>query len=109
MGLDLAELQAWIASSEEDDDEANGAGQDDSEDSGVEFLVWPENWTAVQLFVRCDTQWVWTMGACLGLDYARVEAVMRISGIPRRRQSELLDEIRIMERAALPLINRKST
>jgi len=87
-------------------DDASEGGEED-EDSGAEFLVWPENWAAVLLFCRCDTQWMWESGACTGLDYNRVEAVMRIDCIARSQRSDLLTDVRVLERTALPLINSR--
>ena len=34
-----------------------------------DFEVWPENWPALQLFLRVQTQWRATYGAYYGLDY----------------------------------------
>lgn len=109
LGLDATAVSTWLTAGEagDDDDAESADGEDDDEDSGAYFLVWPENWSALELFLRCDTQWVWTMGACTGLDYLRVEAVMRMDAIPRAARRSLLDDLRVMERAALPLINAR--
>jgi hypothetical protein len=70
------------------------------------FAVWPDNWTAVELFCSLATQWrVGAMGGFLGLDYPAVESVMRIRRLPER--AELFGAVQIMERAALPLLNQK--
>lgn len=46
----------------------------------------PENWEAVQLFLKCATQWRTSglSGIRTGLDYPSVEAVMRITGVRDR-------------------------
>lgn len=105
LGLDAAAVSAWIDAGEAGGDD--DAGSEDGEDSGIEVLVWPENWPALILFLKLETQWIWNMGACIGLDYLRVESVMRMRRIPRSQQEALLDDLMVMERAALPLINTK--
>ena len=76
---------------------------DDDADNGEHFDVWPENWPAAQLFVACASQWRMVAGmkavAYAGLDYAGVEAAMRLSGVPRRDRADLFDRIRVMEKA----------
>jgi Phage related hypothetical protein (DUF1799) len=105
LGVDAAATGAWLQAGEDDGDVADEADEDDDADSGVDFLVWPENWPAVVFFLKLQTQWVWTMGACTGLDYARVEAAMRMYRIARAQQAAMMDDLRVMELAALPLIN----
>ena len=39
------------------------------------FEVWPENWDAVLLFVRCQTQWRISMNGRAGLDYGALLAM----------------------------------
>lgn len=64
------------------------------------FVVEPENWPAVLLFLSLSSQWrVGGMGDFLGLDYAAVEAVMRIKQV--RGKSAVFDDLQIMERSAL--------
>ncbi|MES2207295.1 MAG: DUF1799 domain-containing protein [Pseudomonadota bacterium] len=73
--------------------------------------VWSENEHSVDLFFSLATQWRWTavgMGAsCLGLDYAGVDAVMRMQRIKQRK--EIFTDIQIMEAAALKCLNGKGT
>lgn len=71
--------------------------------------VWPEHVPALELFSRCDTLWrVAPMGGVVGLDYAGVEAVMRMAGVAEMSRLALLDELRVMESEAMGVINQKS-
>ena len=67
--------------------------------------VWPENWSAVQTFDRCLTQWRAGPSGVIGLDYAVVLEVMRLYDVPK--PAETLEKIRIMEAEALPLLRPK--
>jgi hypothetical protein len=46
------------------------------------------------------------MGGVVGLDYAGVESIMRMMGIHSGSRLLLLDELRVMESAAMQVINR---
>lgn len=76
-----------------------------------DFLVWDENWRAVTLFVGLATQWRLHLGMAgvyyQGLDYAAVEAALRLERIAPRDWPALFADLRVMERAALPLMNEK--
>lgn len=60
-------------------------------------------------FLACETQWRVVsagMGAVwLGLDYAGVAAWLRLKRFGLKRAGELMDDLIIMERAALPVLN----
>lgn len=74
----------------------------------ADFLVDADNWDAVELFVRCSTQWqIGPMGGMLGLRYEGVKVVLDVA-FPRKRHSEILASIQIMEQAAMAAINSKS-
>ncbi|GAA5231746.1 hypothetical protein GCM10025795_02320 [Verticiella sediminum] len=74
--------------------------------SGGDFEVWPDNWESVSWF--CDvvgTSWryIGGMGPVqrTGLDYTAVTALLRELVPKKRRRRELLEDLRLMERAAL--------
>lgn len=70
------------------------------------FEVFEENWPAVEIFLRLATQWrLGAMGGVFGLDYAAVEAVLRMLRTDNPR--EIFDSIQVMEYAALPVLNEK--
>ena len=39
------------------------------------FEVWPENWAALDLFLRCQTQWRTDNGKRIGLVYSELIAI----------------------------------
>lgn len=63
--------------------------------------VWPENWAAVEAFDRMGTQWRVGMSGPTGLDYAAIPAVFRFLRVPRDRQSNVFEDVRVMETAAI--------
>ncbi len=63
------------------------------------FIVVPEAWDAVRLFVACATQWrIGPSGRLLGLDYRAARAAARGLGI---RWKAVFGDLRIMEGEAL--------
>jgi hypothetical protein len=69
-----------------------------------DFEVWEENWSAVEMFLRCQTQWRTTMGGLLGLDYGAVAWLLRLYEVEDQRS--LLEDLQIMEAAVLIKINK---
>ncbi|MCV0424670.1 MAG: DUF1799 domain-containing protein [Roseibium sp.] len=71
------------------------------------FEVWRVNWKAVRSFLKISTQWQVVAGASgfvwIGLDYAAAAAALR--GRSDRAWRILLAELRIMEHAALDVLN----
>lgn len=61
----------------------------------------PENWEALQIFLRCATQWrhAGLAGMATGLDYPSVEAVMRMSGT--KDQVQTFSKLQLIEEEAL--------
>ena len=80
---------------------------DETQDEQEAFEVWAINWKAVTGFVTIETQWRVTgtpVGLCwLGIDYTAAAAALR--GRSRRKFRALLADLRIMEAAALPILN----
>ncbi|WP_082877826.1 DUF1799 domain-containing protein [Methylomonas koyamae] len=73
---------------------------DGFEQPATHFVVDPENWDTVMLFVSLGTQWrIGGMGDVIGLDYTAVDAVFRIRRIKNR--ASLFDGLQVMEEAAL--------
>lgn len=65
------------------------------------FEVWPENGPALELFLAAGTQWRHDRNGPTGLDYAAVEALMRLRRTRKRDRADLLADVQIMELAAL--------
>ncbi len=70
-----------------------------------EFGVWPENWPAVEMFLRVQTQWRTTMSGVLGLDYASVGWVLKLYEVQDQRS--LLEDLQVMEAAAMRVMNKQ--
>jgi hypothetical protein len=72
--------------------------------------VWPEHVEAVELFCALATQWRVAVGfggvMFLGLDYAALEAVMRLRGVRPKDRARLFGQLRVMEAAAAAVLNR---
>ena len=70
-----------------------------------DFAVWPENWPAVEMFLRVQTQWRTTMSGVIGLDYAAVRWLFKLYGVDEPRA--LLEDLQVMEAAAISVINKQ--
>jgi hypothetical protein len=66
--------------------------------------VLEENWAVVEMFLRLQTQWRTSMSGVLGLDYVAVEWMLRLYGVEDQRS--MLEDLQVMEGAALTLINK---
>ena len=77
----------------------------DERDEDV-FEIWPENAEALALFLACGTQWrMGPLGGVLGLDYQGVQAALRMMKV--KDIQTMFEDLRMMERAALEVLNRK--
>lgn len=62
----------------------------------AEFEVEPENWSAVCLFLRVQTQWtIGAMGYRVGLNYPGVECCARLSGVDLT--PDLFSQVQLLE------------
>jgi hypothetical protein len=67
-----------------------------------DFEIWHENWDAVMMFLRMQTQWTTTMAGYMGLRYDVLLAaggMFDLYNVENRR--EMLEDLQIMEAAAL--------
>ena len=71
-----------------------------------DFEVLEENWPVVEMFLRLQTQWRTTMSGLLGLDYGAVAWLLRLYEVEDPRA--LLEDLQVMEAAALLSISRSS-
>jgi hypothetical protein len=69
------------------------------------FEVWEENWQVVEMFLRVQTQWRSTMSGVIGLDYAAVQWLFKLYEVDDQRT--LLEDLQVMEAAAMSAINSK--
>ncbi|MCK5296137.1 MAG: DUF1799 domain-containing protein [Alphaproteobacteria bacterium] len=64
------------------------------------FIICPENWEALQLFLSCSTQWrIGFDGSVQGLDYQGVYSALLLMG--KQPNQDLFEKIRIMETEAI--------
>jgi hypothetical protein len=78
-----------------------------------DFEVWPENWPILTTFLALARQWRWVsagMGAPvrLGLDYAAVEPVFRLTGVKKKNRAETFAAIQLMENAVMEVENERA-
>jgi hypothetical protein len=82
------------------------------EDDG-QCEVWEENWDTLMVFLALQTQWRREIPAMSGqmiwhgLDYPAMESTLRMMG-HWKKAGEIFDGLRIMESAALPILNKPS-
>lgn len=90
--------------SDPDTDAYLGASREqDSDDTDLQ--LWPEHLETYALFAAMQTQWrVGTRGA-IGLDYGVLTPVARAIGLPRRGDKQRFADLRVMEAAALRMID----
>lgn len=69
--------------------------------------VWPDNWQTLEVFADLMSQWNVGMNGVIGLRYEALPLVLKLHGIKRKRQRELFDGLRVMERAAINEINKR--
>jgi hypothetical protein len=71
------------------------------------FEVWEENWPALEMFLRCQTQWRVGVNGVLGLDYGPVAWLFSLYSVEDPRS--LLEDLQVMEDAVLRTINKRSS
>jgi hypothetical protein len=71
-----------------------------------DFGIWPENWSVVEMFLRVQTQWRTTMSGVIGLDYAAVRWLFKLYDVEEPRA--LLEDLQVMEAAAMVVLNQRS-
>ena len=76
-----------------------------------DFEVWPENEEAIDVFLELGSSWDWVapgMGdpVRVGIRATEIESTLRVLGFRGARRIELFRDIRVMERAALEVLQR---
>lgn len=74
--------------------------------------MWPEHWDAMRLMQACLLQLELHLGAMGGAHYAPARAVnvqqeLHWLGLPRKRQAQVAQQYRVIEREALKLLNEQ--
>lgn len=71
-----------------------------------DFQVLPENWDAIDLFLRCQTQWNTSVGGVTGLNYASVLAI--IDMYKYADPVSVFEDLQVLEITAMSLLNKES-
>lgn len=69
------------------------------------FGVWEENADPVIMFMKLQTQWVITNGLVVGLNYQSVHFLFTINHVAE--PSKMMDDLQVMEAAALSILNKR--
>ncbi|MFJ2989952.1 DUF1799 domain-containing protein [Collimonas sp. NPDC087041] len=75
--------------------------------SGDFIEIWPDNLQAFEVFRAISTQWRVGPGGAVGLDYNLLPFVFRLQGIQEERQSDLFEDIRVLENEALVVMQER--
>lgn len=68
---------------------------------GDAIVVWPDNESAVNVFMAMSTQWRVGVAGPVGLDYGALPAVLRLAGVARSTWSDVFNGLRWLESGAL--------
>lgn len=93
LGIDADAAAAWLAQQEAENEAAC---------SDQTFVVWPQNWRTVLLFLKLQTQWRRLPdGALDGLRWEAVDLALRRARPPLEEQDLVFDQLIAMEHAAV--------
>tara|TARA_R110000851_G_scaffold225432_1_gene378275 strand:- start:141 stop:434 length:294 start_codon:yes stop_codon:yes gene_type:complete len=72
------------------------------------FDVLPENWPAVETFLRCSRQWLFRgmEGQREALDVQAIISVLSLYPLAPEQQLERLDQVQLIERGALSVMSQ---
>ncbi|KKO71842.1 DUF1799 domain-containing protein [Kerstersia gyiorum] len=84
--------------------ELKGTGLKPSHYKEPNVDVWPENWPAIDLYLRYRTQWIQGPGGPTGLNYSVLFADLDRNGIEGDEREQIMEGIRIIEAAVLKKI-----
>ena len=78
---------------------------DDAVSKSPDCEVWEENWEAVEMFLRLQTQWRVGINGLIGLDYGAAEWLFRLYAV--HEPASLLEDLQVMEGAILTAIAKR--
>ncbi len=88
-----------------DDAAAYGVILPDTIQQPQEYRLWGEHWPAVELFMRCMTQWRTGANGVIGMDYGVVLEMAKLYQVPRLPKT--MEDLQIMEIRARDLLNKE--
>ena len=68
------------------------------------FELWEEHVPAMEMFIRCSTQWRVGMSGAVGLDYTVLFHLMDLYDIKDKRQT--FEDVQVIEAAILSMISK---
>lgn len=71
-----------------------------------DFEVWPENWPALEMWCRVQTQWRTSTGGAIGLDYSVLPWLFKMYDVEDPRS--LLEDLQAMEGTVLGLMSKEA-
>jgi hypothetical protein len=74
---------------------------------GPPVEIWPDNLLAINTFIAAATQWRMGPSGPIGLDYTALPTVLRLTGVARALWTEIFQDIRTLEDAALETMRKK--
>lgn len=91
------------------EEEASRFGLTLEEATPPPFEVLPDCMVSAEIFIDMCSQWrrAGMAGVVTGLDYAVLPVVFGIRGVSKKLQSQIFDDIRVMEDAAITYMNKK--
>ena len=69
-----------------------------------DFIILPENWPALEIFLVCQTQWRYSSVGAIGLDYSAVLKVIETYYKKRKRKKSMFNNVQAIESGALAAI-----
>lgn len=98
-----ADPETWQQAIEAHDEETEGDDNDD------DFAVWPENWQTVRIFLSLSRCWRHdsTSGQYLCIPRSDIESTLNMWNLRRIHKRVVLENLLMMESAALEVLNRK--
>lgn len=71
-----------------------------------DFEVEPDAWPALEMFLRCQTQWRSGGNGLIGLDYGALEWAFRLYGADD--PAAMLEDIQIIEAEVLTIMHERA-
>lgn len=71
------------------------------------FEVWPENETALRVFLAMDTQWQIGPGGPVGLIYSSLAEVWQRQRVPDEERDEVFEGLRVLEEETLLVVREQ--
>lgn len=71
-----------------------------------DYEVWPENWPALEMWCKVQTQWRTSMSGAVGLDYSVLPWLFKMYEVEDDRS--LLEDLQAMEATVLAAMSKEA-